>query len=292
MKGSSKDTLKIAIAITTTILAVEIVGGIISGSLALLSDAGHVFMDVVALSLSLGAIKVAEKPANHRATFGYHRVEIVIALTNGITVFIIAFYILAEAYHRFVNPTPVLGFEMLSVAIVGLAANVYVALKLSGHHDLNVRSAYLHVLGDTLASVSVVVGGVVIVLTGFYIVDPILGGLIGILLLIGAGRLVKESAHILLERPPKHVDLNEVCDNICSLEGVKGIHDVHAWSICSSVHAMSAHLEVDEMDIEKSEKILERVRKMLLEGYNIAHTTFQVECEVCGQEKFEHVGHA
>ncbi|MDP2846514.1 MAG: cation diffusion facilitator family transporter [Candidatus Methanoperedens sp.] len=280
--------LKIAIVLTTLIFFLEFVGGIITNSLALLSDSAHVFMDVVALVLAYGAIRISARPSNRNVTFGYHRFEIFAALINGITIIGISFFIFYEAYGRILTPPAVKGTEVLIIATIGLIVNTWVALKLHGHHDLNIRGAYLHVIGDVLASVAVIAGAVVIIFTGNYIIDPLLSILIGMMLLYGAFRLVFGSARILLEFAPKHVDADRLSGVMMQIEGVKGVHDIHIWSICSNIHAMSAHVLVDRIHVQQTEVLISKISEIVKERFMIVHTTLQFECAECKPAEIGH----
>ena len=282
--ADSGKKLKLAISLTAAILIAEVIGGILSNSLALLTDAAHVFMDVLALGLSLSAFKIACRPHNEKATFGYHRAEIFAALINGILLVIVVIVILREAYERLLSAPEVKTTEMLIVATIGLAVNLFVTFTLRGHHDLNMRSAYLHVLGDTLSSSAVIAGGIVMVLTGNFLIDPILSILISIMIFYSSLRLLKESVDILMERTPKHIDIEKLKKDILSVKGVESIHDLHVWSICSNVHALNAHLLVNSMSVEGTEKLTAQINRMLAEGYNIRHSTLQYECRDCGIE--------
>ena len=280
--------LKIAILLTTSIFFLEFAGGIISNSLALLSDSAHVFMDVVALLLTYGAIRISARPSNRNVTFGYHRFEIFAALINGLTIIGISVLIFYEAYERILNPPPVKGFEVLIIATVGLLVNTWVALKLHGHHDLNIKGAYLHVIGDALASIAVIAGAVLIIFTGNDVVDPILSIIIGLMLLYGAIKLVFGSIHILLEFAPKHVDTDTLSKVMMEIEGVKGIHDVHIWSICSNIHAMSAHVLVDRIHVQQTAILISEINRRVKERFQIIHTTLQFECAECAQAEIKH----
>lgn len=278
----SSKKLKVAIVLTSAILIAEIVGGIISNSLALFTDAAHVFMDLLALGLSLSAFTIACRPLDEKATFGYHRAEIFAALINAVLLVIVVIFILQEAYERLLSPPEIRTLEMMVVASVGLGVNLFVTISLRGHHDLNIRGAYLHVLGDTLSSFAVITGGAVIFLTGYYIVDPALSILISIVIIYSSLRLLKESVDILMERTPKHIDIEKLKKEILDVEGVLGMHDLHVWSICSNVHALNAHLMVDSISVKDTENITWEVNKRLLMRYNIRHTTLQFECTDCG----------
>jgi cobalt-zinc-cadmium efflux system protein len=286
--GHIHKNLKIAIILSTFIFFIEFAGGIISNSLALLSDSAHVFMDVVALILAYGALKISARPSNRNVTFGYHRFEIFAALVNGMTIIGIAIFIFYEAYQRILDPPAVKGVEVLVIATIGLAANTWVAIKLHGHSDLNIRGAYLHVLGDALASIAVIAGAVVIIFTGYNRIDPILSILIGAFLLAGASRLVFGSLRVLLEFAPKHVDGETLLDALMEIEGVKGAHDIHIWSICSNIHAMSAHILVDRMHVQQTEGLVSEISKMVKERFQIMHTTLQFECAECTLAEIGH----
>lgn len=280
VKSSKK--LKLAIILTSIILIAELIGGIISNSLALFTDAAHVFMDVLALGLSLSALTIACRPLDEKATFGYHRAEIFAALINGILLIIVVIFILQEAYERLLVPPEIRTFEMLGIASIGLVVNLYVTISLRGHLDLNIRGAYLHVLGDTLSSFAVIAGGLIIILTGYYIVDPILSVIISCVIVYNSLRLIKESVDILMERTPKHINLEKLKNEILEIKGIHGLHDLHVWSICSNVHALNAHLIVDSISVRDTEKITSKINIQLFEGYGIAHTTLQFECNDCG----------
>jgi cobalt-zinc-cadmium efflux system protein len=273
--------LKIAILLTILIFFLELVGGILSNSLALLSDSAHVLTDVIALFLTYGATRISARPSNSNMTFGYHRFEIFAALINGLTIVGIAIIIFYEAYGRIIDPPSVKGQQVLVIAIIGLLINAWVALKLHGHNDLNIKGAYLHVIGDALASIAVIAGALVIIYTGKTIVDPILSIVIGTILLYGAFSLVIGSARILLEFAPKHVDADALMKVIMKIEGVKGVHDIHIWSICSHIHAMSAHVLVDKIHVQQTEILISNISKILKDRFQIFHTTLQFECAEC-----------
>ncbi|VVB86113.1 Zinc transporter ZitB [uncultured archaeon] len=288
MEEDLDKNLKLAIFLTAIIFFMELIGGILSNSLALLSDAAHVFMDVVALLLSYGAIKISDRPSNSSMTFGYHRFEIFAALINGVTIILIAVLICYEAYGRIFNPPMVKGAEVVVIATIGLVVNTWAALKLHGHSDLNIKGAYLHVIGDALASVAVIAGAVIIIFTGNYIVDPVLSILIAVMLLYGAFRLVFGSMRILMEFAPKHVDAVTLSREFMAIEGVKGVHDIHIWSICSNIHAMSAHILVDRIHVQQTEVLISEISRMVRDRFNIMHTTLQFECAECAPVEIGH----
>ncbi|WP_027716284.1 cation diffusion facilitator family transporter [Desulfuromonas sp. TF] len=273
----------IAIALTAITLVAETIGGFWTNSLALLSDAAHVFMDLFALILSLMAIKLATRPATDRRTYGWHRAEIFASLINGLTLIFIAFGILHEAWGRFQHPEAVKSKEMFIIATVGLVMNLVAAGRLHGHahDDLNVRSAFLHVLGDAAASVGVIIGGVIMLFTGWYVLDALIS--VGIVLIIawGSVRLIREAAHILLEGVPAGVDISEVAEKMRAVEGVNDVHHLHAWSICSHISALSAHIDIlPEYRLRQGE-IIGEIETMLDDDYHITHSTLQGECSRC-----------
>ncbi len=273
--------LKLAIFLTAFIFFLEFAGGILSNSLALFSDAFHVLTDVVALVLSYGALKISARPSNRNVTFGYHRFEIFAALINGFTIIGIAIFIFYEAYGRVQAPPSVKGTQVFIIATIGLIVNTWAALKLHGHHDLNIKGAYLHVIGDAMASVAVIAGAVIIIFTGNDVIDPVLSILIGMMLLYGAVKLIFGSARILLEFAPKHVDADTLSKVMMEIEGIRGVHDIHIWSICSNIHAMSAHVLVDRIHVQQTEAMITEISQMLKDRFRILHTTLQFECAEC-----------
>lgn len=280
---AAQQGLSIAILITATVMVVEVVGGILSNSLALLSDAGHMFAHFIALGLALLAIRVARRPATRTKTYGYYRAEILAALANGIILVFLALYIFYEAYLRFLQAPEVRGQIMFGVAIVGLGANlaVLLALRRTRSESINIRSAFLHVLSDTLSSVGVITAGIVIMFTGAYVVDPLVGFLIGTMILIWAVGLIREAGGVLLEAVPKHIDVRKITRDVKKVKGVRDLHDLHVWTITSGIHAMSGHLLIEDQMVSKAEEILNEVNRLLRLKFGIAHTTLQLECEKC-----------
>lgn len=280
--GGKRDLL-IAVSITALMMAAEAIGGILSNSLALLSDAGHMFTDNLALLLSFFAMKFAAMPATDRKTFGFYRLEILAAFVNGVVLVIIAFYIMYEAYLRILHPQPVAGTLMLVVAAIGLVANIVGAVVLNKHSNtsLNLRGAYLHILGDALSSVGVVFGGLIIIYSGWYMIDPVLSILISLVIIYGAWALVKESVSILLESVPSHVNIESVAAEIEKLEGVREAYHIHIWTITSGVYAMSAHVIIDDQLVSRNRDLLDRIRGIVSEKFKVQHITIQIECEKC-----------
>ncbi len=277
--------LKIAIFLTFAIFCFEAAGGWIAGSLALLSDAGHMFSDVFALFLSWMALRIATLPSTSTKTYGYHRLEIFAALINGLLLLGMAGTILFEAFERFQNPREVQTGIVLLVGGIGLATNLAVIyfLKEPGLQsgDLNVKSALYHVLGDTLASLGVIAGALVMQWTGWFWVDALVGAAIACLLIWGAKHILTDSVHILLEGVPKGISLSEVKRELTAIPAIKNIHELHIWCICSNIYALSTHALVG--DSKASQGLLTEVQDVLRQKFNITHTTIQFESTPCGQ---------
>jgi cobalt-zinc-cadmium efflux system protein len=283
----------LSISLTGIIFIAEVLGGLWTGSLALLSDSAHVFLDLLALGLSFLALHLSSLPANDRHSYGYHRLEVLAALANGLTLGIVAVVIFSEAYHRLGNPQPIKSTEMLVIAVVGLIANVLVAYVLGGHHhddhdehdreDVNVQSAFLHVLGDAAASAGVILAALIIGMTGWQWVDPLTSVLIGLLIALSAGRVLKGTLHILLEGVPEGLSVGEIGQAMAEVPGIIEVHDLHVWNLCSRHVALSAHVVLDEQSIARSEPVMQELKAILRERFNIEHTTIQFECEACEQ---------
>jgi cobalt-zinc-cadmium efflux system protein len=275
----------LSLALTSLILVAEVVGGLWTGSLALLSDAAHVFLDVFALGMSYVALRLAARPADDRHTYGFHRLQVLVALVNGATLLLVAFEIFREAWARFQHPGPVLAGPMLVVALVGLVVNLVVALVLRehDHHDLNVRSAFLHVLGDALASLGVIIAGLVILFTGWMVVDPLISVLIGLMILAGSGRVLRESAHILAEGMPEGLTATQVAETMSHVPGVEEVHDLHVWTVSPGYTALSAHVVLADQSLSQAQEVMDGLKRTLAGEFDIKHTTIQFECDNCGQ---------
>ena len=291
----SRDVLqkkfRIFIWLTLFILVMEVAGGIFTNSLALLSDAAHVFVDLIAILLAYFSIRLSGKVPTKKFTFGYHRAEILTASVNGIILIFITFYIFYESYIRFLSPQPIKGLEMLVIAVVGLLANLYVAIKMQGYEkqNLNVRGAYLHVLSDLITSIGVIASAVLIFITNNYIFDSIISAVIGLFVLMQSLRLIKESTFILMESVPESIDLEKLSKDIQSIKGVKEVHDLHVWSISSDVNALSSHILIDAKNMASMNNVVSKINGMVKEKYNITHTTIQSECESCVDDKKKHI---
>ena len=272
--------LKVAIVITFIFFLVEVIGGFLSGSLSLLSDAGHQLVDVLSLGISLGAITIAHHLPSKGRTFGFHRVEILTALVNGVILLILSAWILLEAYRRFLHPQSVNIMVMFGVAAVGFIANLLVTYYLHGSHDLNIQGAFLHMLGDTLSSIAVVIGAIIIALTGLLLIDPLLAAIIVVVLLVSTASLIWESVAILLQFTPRDVDFDAMVRDIESVKGVDGVHNIHVWALCSHINVFDGHIYSCERDVTALEGIKKEIKERLRK-YNIQHSTLEIECEEC-----------
>lgn len=281
--ATTKRALGIAFALTAAVLLVEVVGGLFSHSLALLSDAGHVLTDIVALGLAWFAAIQAERPPDDRRTYGYHRVGILAALANAITLILIVVVIAVEAVHRLQQPEEVTPWIMFVAAAVGIAVNLYIGfgLRREGTDNVNVRAAMLHVFGDVGASLAVILGGVIIALTGWYPADPIISLAIALLIAVGAWRVLRETVAILMESTPRDVDVTRLLRDLGRIPGVSGVHDLHVWSIAGGMRALSAHIQVVDRPVSACDALREKINTLLANGYAIRHTTLQFECRNC-----------
>ena len=276
---SSKKSLIFALAITATWFFIELLGGLYTNSLALLADAAHMLTDIAALGLSLFALMISARPATHEKTYGYFRAEILAALANGVFLVLIGIYIFYEAYQRFISPPEVRSVPMLVVAATGLTANLVTASLLHGaqHENLNIRGAFLHVLGDTLGSVGAIAAGVIMTIWHWYLADPIVSIIVALLVMYSSWQLVRESVDVLLEGTPRHLNVTSILADLGSVNGVRSIHDLHVWSITSGMPAMSCHI-VLRPDVDAA-AVLATLSRIMREKYRIGHTTIQIEVE-------------
>jgi len=291
MIKTNQHLLLVAISITGSMAIVELIGGILSNSLALIGDAAHMFTDTLALGLSLFALSIAKRPASQTRTYGYLRAEILAALTNGIVLILISAYLSYEAYRRFTEPPQIQGGLMLVVAIIGLLANVIglAILRSGGRQNLNVKGAFLHMWSDAVSSIGVIAAAVIILLTGWSFADPIITILIVVLILRGAVGLVVEASNILLETVPKHLNVSQVTSDVKKIKGVKDIHDIHLWTITSGVYALSCHLLIEDRMVSNSAEIVAEVNQTLSQKFGIGHSTLQLECEECQNSPVCHI---
>ncbi|MCL5408632.1 MAG: cation diffusion facilitator family transporter [Candidatus Omnitrophica bacterium] len=278
-----QNQFKVFIILSVSVFFLEIFGGILTHSLALLSDAGHIFVDVFALSLTYFSIWIAQKKANEKFSFGYYRAEILAAVINSFILILITLFIFYNAYHRFIHPQRVNGFEMFPFAIIGFCANFYVVTKMHQYENenLNIKAAYLHTLSDMLASIGVIAASILIIITRDYIFDPIISSIIGLMILFGAIKLVKDSTMVLMETTPENINLEKLSQDILKIPGVEDVHDIHVWSISSDIYALNSHIMIDTINVKSVNEIISNINDMLEKKYNITHTVIQSECEKC-----------
>ena len=271
--------LTAALVLTFVYMIAEAIGGWLTNSLALIADAGHMLTDVAALGLTLGAIWFGSRPATAKKTFGYYRLEILAAFVNGIALVLLSIYIIYEAVVRWQSPPVINGSRLIIIAAGGLLVNI-IAAKLLHHghkHDLNMRAAWLHVMGDLLGSVTAIVAGVLIVAAGWLWADPLCSILISFIIIFSAWRLIVESVNVLLEGTPAHISLSAVETTILETDGVSGVHDLHVWTISSGIEALSAHISHNESVVHS--ELLVVVRERLHEQFGIDHLTIQMETQ-------------
>ena len=296
LREASRRSLIIAFVLIASFMVAEVIGGIYSGSLALLADAGHMLTDAAAIALALLAVWLAGRPESIQRTFGYHRTEILAAAVNAISLWVVAGYISFEGVHRIVHPDEfqeVEGGLMTIVGAIGLAVNIAAAFVLhrGSKHSVNVEGAFQHVLADMLGSVVVVISGIVVMTTGWDIIDPILSIGISVLIVISAWRLVSKVFHVLLGGTPDRIDLYKLCGEMEEVEGVTLIHDVHVWTLTSGYDLMTAHILVDPVYPGDVDALMNRLRRIASEGYGINHITLQMCRSVSECSEDHHVGH-
>lgn len=274
----AKTALKPALFITAGFLIAEFIGALYTNSLALLADSGHMLTDVAALSLSLAASWFATRRATPKKTYGFHRVEILAALLNGVILVLIALYIFYEAYGRLADPPEVRAGWMLVVACVGLLANLIAAYLLFGehHHSLNVRGAMFHIVSDAIGSAGAILASLAILFGGYYIADPIISVIVGILILSSSWILIRDAVDILLEGTPSHVNIVSLQNDLKSIRGVESVHDLHVWTLTSGVLAMSCHVVINEQPVSRN-LVLAEINELARERFRIDHTTVQIE---------------
>ncbi len=293
LRNASKRDLTLALVIISSFMFVEVVGGILSGSLALIADAGHMLTDAASIGLALFAVHFATRAASVQRTFGYHRLEILAALINALTLWLISAWVIFEAYHRFREIPEVEGGLMLVVGTLGLLANLAAAwvLHRSAKHSVNVEGALAHVIADLLGSVAVIISGVLVWAFEWHISDPILSVLIGVLILLSTWRLLAKVVHVLLEGTPKHVDVYRLCHEIEDLEGVTVIHDIHVWTLAPGYDALTAHVLVDPEHERDTSNLLHEIQEIAYNKFNVQHITVQLEgtAKLCHED--HHVDH-
>ncbi|GAB6992355.1 cation diffusion facilitator family transporter [Paenibacillus pini] len=287
--NGNKKGLVIALFITVGIMVLEFFGGLATNSLALLSDSGHMLSDSSSLLLSVAAVWFATRPASPNKTYGFYRFEILAALLNGVTLFIVAGFIIWEAIGRFSQPPTVASGPMMLIASIGLLANVLSAWSLMRKGDvknnINLRSAYLHILGDALGSVGAIVAGLIMMIFGWYIADPIISILVSLLILKGAWGVIQHATHILMEGTPVTVNSSEVKEALASIDGVIDVHDLHIWTITSGLDSLSCHLLIE--DNQDNQAILQQAIQFISNQFQIQHTTIQIETRAIQHEEMK-----
>jgi len=281
MDNTSIRRLGWSLVVTLIIFVAEVIGGLLSNSLALLSDAGHVLTDAFALGLSLIALLIMRRPSDYKATYGYQRIGLLAALINGISLVLIAIFIFIEAYKRFYAPPDINSSVMLLIAAAGLLGNLIMAWILGHkHHDLNMKSAWLHVLGDTVSSAGVIIAGLIIRITGWMLADTIASAIVGCMIIIGGTRVIKEALWILLDLSPMGFHAEDLAKSIAEIPGVRAVHDVHVWSIGHGIPAFSGHVQVNDQKISEADAIRKNIEHMLSDQ-GIKHAVIQMECADC-----------
>lgn len=275
--------LALSLGLTLAFVVVEVIAGLWANSLALLSDAGHNVTDVIALGLSWYAVHLTSQPANARKTYGYHRAGILVALVNSTTLVLIAIWIFYEAYQRFISPPEVNSSILIVVGLIAVVINLITALlvRRGSERDLNLRSAFIHLMGDVFSTIGAVIAGVIIYFTNANWLDPFVSVLIGFLILYNAWGILRETVDILLESTPRDVDIKTMVDDLVKVEGVLGVHDLHAWSITQSLRALSAHILIDDISISNGATIQREINELVSHKYGIGHATLQLECAGC-----------
>ncbi len=278
--------IALSLSLTAAFVLVEIIAGVLGNSLALLTDAAHNFTDVIALGLSWYALRIAAKPANKGKTFGYHRVGILAALVNSTTLILIAAGIFYEAWRRFLTPPEVDSGILIGVGALAFIINIVTALlvKKGSEHDLNLRSAFLHLMGDVLSTLGAVIAGVLIAFTNWNWLDPLVSALIGVFILWSAWGILRQTVHILLESAPENVDVSQLADDIRAVKGVRGVHDLHVWSINENLRMLSAHVVIEDISIREGTSIQRNISQLLARAYQIQHATLQLEYEGCAAQ--------
>ena len=292
-RAASRRNLTIALGLTVGYMVVELAGGFLANSLSLLADAGHMITDAGAIGLALLAMWIAGRPASIERTFGLHRTEVLAALANALALWLIAGLIFFESYRRFLDVPAVDGRLMLVVGGVGLLVNLaaVAVLRPSAKESLNVEGAFLHVVSDVLGSIAVIGAGLLILTTGWVLADPIFGAVIGLLIVISSARLLWKVLHVLMEGTPAHLDLHGLCQRLERLDGITGVHDIHAWSITTGYDALSAHVTADAAALNNPGQVLERLRNIASQEFGISHVTIQLEDSEDGCVEAHHIAH-
>ena len=289
LREASRQTtqrLSLSLFLTLAFVVIEAGAGIFANSLALLTDAAHNLTDVIALGLTWFAVRITSQPANAQKTYGYHRAGILVALLNSTTLVLISIGIFYEAYRRFMSPPDVQSNILIGVGLIAVIINLVTALLVhrGSEHDLNLRSAFVHLIGDVLSTVGAVIAGVIIFFTDANWLDPLVSVLIGFLILYNAWGILRDAVDILLESTPRDVDIQAMIKDMAQVEGVLGVHDIHVWSLTQSLRTMSAHILTNDLHISGGTEIQRQINEILNHRYNIAHTTLQLECVECSPD--------
>jgi cobalt-zinc-cadmium efflux system protein len=280
---STTRRLALSLVITLVFVVVEVITGYFAHSLALLTDAAHNLTDVLALALTWWALWIANKPAHSEKTYGYHRAGILVALVNSTTLVLIALGIFYEAYKRFITPPEVQADILIGVGLAAVVVNLVTALlvRRGSENDLNLRSAFLHLMGDVLSTVGAVVAGIIIRFTGLDWLDPLVSVLIALLILWNAWGILRESVQILMESTPADIDMEQMVAELLAVEGVRGVHDLHVWSVTHAMRSLSAHIVTDDLTMSQGARIQAALTHLLADRFQVRHATLQLECEGC-----------
>ena len=286
LREAAKQTttrLSLSLFLTLAFVILEAAAGIFANSLALLTDAAHNLTDVIALGLTWFAVRITSQPANAQKTYGYHRAGILVAFLNSTTLVLISLGIFYEAYRRFMNPPEVQSSILIGVGLIAVMINLVTALLVhrGSQNDLNLRSAFVHLMGDVLSTIGAVIAGVIIYFTDANWLDPLVSVLIGCLILYNAWGILRDAVDILLEATPRDVDIKNMVQDIVQVDGVLGVHDIHVWSLTQSLRTMSAHILTDDIHISAAADIQRQINEIIRRRYNIAHATLQLECVDC-----------
>jgi cobalt-zinc-cadmium efflux system protein len=286
LTGQTVKRLALSLGLTAVFVLIEIVAGIFGNSLALLTDAAHNFTDVIALGLSWYAVKLASQPAHAGKTFGYHRAGILVALVNSTTLVLIALGIFYEAWKRFLAPPKVDSTILIGIGALAFLINLGTAwlVKSGSEQDLNLRSTFMHLMGDVMSTLGAVIAGIIIAFTNWNWLDPLVSVMIGVFILWNAWGILRQSVHILLESTPESIDMDSMVGTLLKVDGVRGVHDLHVWSINESLRALSAHIVTDDISISVGASIQHDLNDVLVHKYNIQHATLQLECTGCKQD--------
>jgi cobalt-zinc-cadmium efflux system protein len=275
--------LSLSLFLTLAFVFIEAAAGVFANSLALLTDAAHNLTDVIALGMSWVAVWLTARPANARKTYGYHRAGILVAFINSTTLVLISLGIFYEAYHRFIDPPEVQSGILIGVGLIAIVVNFVTALmvKRGSEHDLNLRSAFVHLMGDVLSTIGAVIAGVIIYFTNANWLDPLISVLIGFLILYNAWGILRETVDILLESTPRDINVKTLVDELKQIDGVLGVHDLHVWSLTQNLRTMSAHILTDDLHVSVGADIQRQISEIVYRRYNISHATLQLECVDC-----------